>query len=391
MRRPWRAAPARLTSPGSTRKSPRPARADANGMIGWSPARLGARHNLRQEKRPDDPQDRRQGPGFHDADRWRRLGLAGEPQGQAGDPVFLPEGRHLGLHRRSLRVSRFASGLQRRRRGGDRRVEGFGGLARQVQGEVPAPVRARLRRHRRGLRKIRDLDREEHVRPQIHGNRPQHLPDRQGRHPARHLAQGEGRGPCRRGAEGGEGALTATLSDSAAAILGAADPAEKVRLSRALAAWWRAGGMAVGAATPPARPGRPMRPVLLSPKEMPRRRNFGSLGGQLALLHALAHIELNAIDLGWDIVARFPGLPREFYDDWVAVAAEEAEHFALLEARLVALGGAYGDLPAHDGLWESAAATAHDLLARLAVVPLVLEARGLDVTPEMIRRLERAG
>ena len=124
---------------------------------------------------------------------------------------------------------------------------------------------------------------------------------------------------------------------------------------------------------------------------MPRRRNFGALGGRIALLHALAHIELNAIDLGWDIVARFPGLPRAFYDDWVGVAAEEATHFALLDARLTALGGSYGDLPAHDGLWESAAATAHDLLARLAVVPLVLEARGLDVTPEMIRRLERAG
>jgi uncharacterized ferritin-like protein (DUF455 family) len=124
---------------------------------------------------------------------------------------------------------------------------------------------------------------------------------------------------------------------------------------------------------------------------MPRRRNFGALHGRIALLHALAHIELNAIDLGWDIVARFPKLPRAFYDDWVGVAAEEAEHFALLEARLRALGGAYGDLPAHDGLWESAAATAHDILARLAVVPLVLEARGLDVTPEMIRRLERAG
>jgi len=124
---------------------------------------------------------------------------------------------------------------------------------------------------------------------------------------------------------------------------------------------------------------------------MPRRRNFGALHGRIALLHALAHIELNAIDLGWDIVARFPGLPRAFYDDWVGVAAEEAEHFALLEARLSTLGGAYGDLPAHDGLWESAAATAHDILARLAVVPLVLEARGLDVTPEMIRRLERAG
>ena len=126
---------------------------------------------------------------------------------------------------------------------------------------------------------------------------------------------------------------------------------------------------------------------------MKRRRNLGSLTGRVALIHALAHIELNAIDLGWDIIARFSGeaLPRPFFDDWVGVAAEEAEHFALLDARLAEFGGAYGDLPAHDGLWEAAAATAGDLLARLAVVPLVLEARGLDVTPAMIRRLERAG
>jgi len=126
---------------------------------------------------------------------------------------------------------------------------------------------------------------------------------------------------------------------------------------------------------------------------MPKRRNFGSAHGRIALLHALAHIELNAIDLAWDIVARFSGagLPRAFCGDWAEVAAEEAEHFALLAERLAALGAAYGDLPAHDGLWEAAATTAHDLLARLAVVPLVLEARGLDVTPEMIRRLDRTG
>ena len=125
---------------------------------------------------------------------------------------------------------------------------------------------------------------------------------------------------------------------------------------------------------------------------MPRRRNFGSQAGRIALIHALAHIELNAIDLAWDIIARFhnDGLPGAFYDDWVEVAAEEAEHFALLADRLGALGAAYGDLPAHDGLWEAAAPTAHDLLARLAIVPLVLEARGLDVTPEMTLRLERA-
>jgi uncharacterized ferritin-like protein (DUF455 family) len=126
---------------------------------------------------------------------------------------------------------------------------------------------------------------------------------------------------------------------------------------------------------------------------MPRRRNFGSPAGRAALLHALAHIELNAIDLVWDLVARFAGigLARGFFDDWVGVAAEEARHFQLLAARLADFGMRYGDLPAHDGLWEAAAATAGDLLARLAVVPLVLEARGLDVTPAMAMRLERAG
>ena len=126
---------------------------------------------------------------------------------------------------------------------------------------------------------------------------------------------------------------------------------------------------------------------------MPRRRAGGSAAGRIALLHALAHIELNAIDLAWDLIARFTDqeLPRGFYDDWVSVAAEEATHHALVAARLAELGAAYGDLPAHDGLWEAAQATAHDLLARLAVVPLVLEARGLDVTPAMIARLGRFG
>src|SRR5438477_8915985 len=183
------------------------------------------------------------------------------------------------------------------------------------------------------------------------------------------------------------------LAEAAAAILAAGEPAEKVALSRALAARWRAGGMTVGHAMPPPRPARPTRPVLCPPRDMPRRRNFGSLAGRIALIHALAHIELNAIDLAWDILARFgdPALPRGFCDDWVGVAAEEAEHFVLLAGRLDALGAGYGDLPAHDGLWEAAAATAHDLLARLAIVPLVLEARGLDVTPGVICRLEGAG
>jgi len=126
---------------------------------------------------------------------------------------------------------------------------------------------------------------------------------------------------------------------------------------------------------------------------MPRRRTGQSLAGRQALYHALAHIELNAIDLAWDIIARFTAEnpPRGFYDDWVKVADDEARHFALLEQRLAALDTDYGALPAHNGLWEAAQATAHDLLARLAVVPLVLEARGLDVTPGLIGKLVAAG
>src|SRR6266542_3887896 len=210
-----------------------------------------------------------------------------------------------------------------------------------------------------------------------------------------HLAQGQGTRSYRRRPECGASALsdrTTSLAEGAAAILAAAEPARKVALSRALMARWREGMIGVGSAVPQSRPARPARPRLLPPRDMPKRRNFGSQAGRIALLHALAHIELNAIDLAWDILARFgdPALPRGFHDDWVGVAAEEAEHFELLNRRLAALGATYSDLPAHDGLWEAAVATAHDLLARLAVVPLVLEARGLDVTPEMILRLERA-
>jgi uncharacterized ferritin-like protein (DUF455 family) len=209
------------------------------------------------------------------------------------------------------------------------------------------------------------------------------------------LAEGQGARPRRRGAGSGEGGLTiATLAEAAVEILSAAEPEAKLRRSRETASAWRSGALAeVGATAPPCRPARPGRPTLLPPRDMPKRRAAGSHANRVALLHALAHIELNAVDLAWDIVARFANLslPRAFYDDWVAVAAEEAEHHALVAERLGALGAAYGDLPAHDGLWEAAAATADDLLARLAVVPLVLEARGLDVTPSMITRLERLG
>jgi uncharacterized ferritin-like protein (DUF455 family) len=188
--------------------------------------------------------------------------------------------------------------------------------------------------------------------------------------------------------------VSASLAACACAVLRAAAPEDKIALTQRFAAAFRLGEIAPGGgARPPGRPARPDRPVLKAPRDLPRRRAAGSTEGRVALLHALAHIELNAIDLAWDLVARFGhgDLPPTFYADWVGVAAEEAKHFALLSARLAAFGARYGDLPAHDGLWEAAAATAGDLAPRLAVVPLVLEARGLDVTPAMIARLRRFG
>ena len=137
-------------------------------------------------------------------------------------------------------------------------------------------------------------------------------------------------------------------------------------------------------------PGRPERPLLVPPHKVPRRR-AGSATGRAALLHAVAHIEFNAINLALDAVVRFSGLPSEFYLDWATVAAEESQHFLLLAGHLVTLGQAYGDFPAHDGLWEAARKTAGDPLARMALVPRVLEARGLDVTPGMQARLREAG
>jgi len=190
------------------------------------------------------------------------------------------------------------------------------------------------------------------------------------------------------------GPTTQSLAGTAAHILATADPAEKVRLSALAAEAWGRGGLPPGSVSDlPDRPARPACPPLRPPSEVPRRRINTATRGRVALLHALAHIELNAIDLAWDIIARFaaPELPARYFTDWVHVAAEEARHFSLLSQRLAEFDAAYGDLPAHDGLWESALATRHDLVARLAVVPLVLEARGLDVTPAMIAKLRAAG
>lgn len=173
-------------------------------------------------------------------------------------------------------------------------------------------------------------------------------------------------------------------------MLAAAHPAEKAALSRSVAEAWRAGELSLAAIeTTPDRPARPALPELVAPASVARRKINRGTAGRVALLHAIAHIEFNAIDLAWDLIARFgaPELPREFFDDWVRVADEEALHFGLVSARLAELGAAYGDFPAHDGLWEAAEDTKGDFLARLAVVPMVLEARGLDVTPAMIAKL----
>lgn len=193
--------------------------------------------------------------------------------------------------------------------------------------------------------------------------------------------------------------MLTTLSNAAVIVLNLPDPLGKVRMTTTFARAWRAGLIEeVGDTPPPDRPARPDRPELKPPRDMAKRRKAGSLAGRIALLHALAHIELNAVDLAWDIVARFADhteggerLPRAFFDDWIRVAEDEARHHLAVGARLEELGASYGDLPAHDGLWQASQATAHDLAARLAVVPMVLEARGLDVTPAMIEGLDRQG
>ncbi|ROU04400.1 ferritin-like domain-containing protein [Histidinibacterium lentulum] len=188
-----------------------------------------------------------------------------------------------------------------------------------------------------------------------------------------------------------------TLADMATEVLTTADGRAKTALSRRHAAAWtasRAAGtpLIVGEATPPLRPSRPEKPDLLPPRDVPRRKP-GSEAGRLAMLHAVAHIELNAVDLHWDMVARFSRIPFPpgFFDDWVRAADEESKHFTLLCDCLEARGSHYGALPAHAGMWRAAEDTAGDILARLAVVPMVLEARGLDVTPGMIDLFRRAG
>lgn len=184
-----------------------------------------------------------------------------------------------------------------------------------------------------------------------------------------------------------------TLSEAATQVLLEPVPTKKVQLTQTFVTAWQEGEIStIGAASPPDRPERPDRPELLSPRDMPKRSKGGTTG-RAAFVHAIAHIEVNAIDLAWDIIARFnhEDLPMAFYEDWTGIALDEAAHFDMLDQRLGKLGVQYGDLPAHDGLWQAALDTRDDLLARLAVVPMILEARGLDTAPLAVRDLRRMG
>jgi uncharacterized ferritin-like protein (DUF455 family) len=180
------------------------------------------------------------------------------------------------------------------------------------------------------------------------------------------------------------------LRRAALKALALVDPQAKVAAVQALvAAVPTVDTLAVLAPEAPL-PGRPARPLLVAPARLPQRSPF-TTEGRAALLHAVAHIEFNAINLALDAAWRFPGLPEPYYRDWLRVAGEEAHHYSLLAEHLATLGHGYGDFDAHDGLWEMVQKTAHDVLARMALVPRTLEARGLDATPPMQARLRRAG
>lgn len=194
------------------------------------------------------------------------------------------------------------------------------------------------------------------------------------------------------GASTGHPAHSETRRAAHAALL-IVVPEEKVARVGEISSACAAGDLSLDtqAALPPVtEPGRPARPLLVEARGVPRRK-LASTEGRAALIHALAHIEFNAINLALDAVARFRDLPPQYYRDWLRVAGEEARHYTMLAAHLGTLGYAYGDFPAHDGLWEAAAKTAGDVLARMGLVPRLLEARGLDVTPGIQRRLRQVG
>ena len=180
------------------------------------------------------------------------------------------------------------------------------------------------------------------------------------------------------------------LRTAALKALEVAEPAAKAAAASALAGPAGSVDPDLVLQPPGPLPGRTDKPVLVPVHQVPRRSPF-TPEGRAALLHAVAHIELNAINLALDAVWRFPGMPEAYYRDWLQVAAEESLHFSLLAAHLQTLGHAYGDFPAHNGLWDMCARTAGDITARMALVPRTLEARGLDATPPMQARLKQAG
>lgn len=183
------------------------------------------------------------------------------------------------------------------------------------------------------------------------------------------------------------------LFSAAYACLMATEVDEKVRLTQVMSDLWQQGVLSLSSEQRVEiieQPGRPERPLLVPANEV-RQRKLGSIEGRAALLHAIAHIEFNAIDLACDAIYRFREMPREYYDDWVQVAFEEAYHFGLLHQRLHDIDYCYGDFTAHNGLWQMALKTMHDPLVRMALVPRFLEARGLDVTPGIIKKLANVG
>jgi len=166
---------------------------------------------------------------------------------------------------------------------------------------------------------------------------------------------------------------------------------EKVTKTQSYAQAWRDNQFNLQNQQPPVpipQAGQPSTLQLVSPKFVPKRK-LQSPEGLAALLHAVAHIEFNAINLAWDAVYRFREMPRDFYADWIQVADEEALHFSLIHEQLLAMGYEYGDLPAHNGLWEMAVETDMDVMVRMALVPRVLEARGLDATPKIMQKLQK--
>ncbi|HGG58928.1 MAG TPA: ferritin-like domain-containing protein [Gammaproteobacteria bacterium] len=187
--------------------------------------------------------------------------------------------------------------------------------------------------------------------------------------------------------------MTESVFQAALAVLECCDVEAKCQGAGRLLKRFLANELTLDAADPPKaipEPGRPGRPELVSPRDLPRR-GLASREGRAAFIHALAHIEFNAINLALDAAYRFRGLPWAFYRDWLTVAAEEARHFQLLQARLRELGSEYGDFPAHNGLWDMAVKTDDDVLKRMALGPRLFEARGLDVTPGMMKRLKAVG